>query len=181
MIKSKDDLRLYLNKDFEANRVKDILIMKFTYSEIYPIYKLIKSLRYYEYYLNKKSNKLDLLFKLWFGWSLRKNIHKTGIFVFPNTIDYGVSLMHPGFRRIDRFVKIGKNCTLLPMVLFGKKKPGIENCEIEIGDNCYIGTGVTILGPVTLGDNVTIGAGAVVTRNFPSNCTIAGVPAKIIS
>lgn len=51
---------------------------------------------------------------------------------------------------------------------------------IFIGDNCYIGTGATILGPVTIGDNVTIGAGAVVTKDIPSNVVVAGNPAKII-
>jgi len=66
------------------------------------------------------------------------------------------------------------------MVLMGKKQPGIKDCKIRIGNNCYISAGVTILGPVRIGDNVTIGAGAVVTKDIPSNCIVAGVPAKIV-
>lgn len=51
---------------------------------------------------------------------------------------------------------------------------------VVIGDGCWIGAGVTILAGVTLGDNVTVAAGAVVTKSFPDNCLIGGVPAKII-
>ena len=52
---------------------------------------------------------------------------------------------------------------------------------IVIGKNCWIGANAVILPGVKLGDNVMVGAGAVVTKNFPSNCTIAGVPAQRIT
>ena len=49
-----------------------------------------------------------------------------------------------------------------------------------IGNNCFIGIRAIILPGITLGDEVIVGAGSVVTKNFPSNCIIAGNPAKII-
>ncbi len=52
--------------------------------------------------------------------------------------------------------------------------------NIKIGNNCWIGNSATILAGVELGDNVTVGANSVVTKSFPSNCVIAGVPARII-
>lgn len=50
----------------------------------------------------------------------------------------------------------------------------------HVGENCWIGTGAVILGGVTLGDNVTVAAGAVVTKSFPGKCLIGGVPARVI-
>ena len=49
-----------------------------------------------------------------------------------------------------------------------------------IGDNVYIGPGAKIFGDITIGNNVSIGANAVVNRSFPDNVIIAGVPAKVI-
>jgi carbonic anhydrase/acetyltransferase-like protein (isoleucine patch superfamily) len=54
-----------------------------------------------------------------------------------------------------------------------------DKCEpIRIGKRCWIGANAVILPSVVLGDDVVVGAGAVVTKNFPSNSTIAGVPAR---
>lgn len=50
-----------------------------------------------------------------------------------------------------------------------------------IGDNCYIGTGAKIFGNITIGDNVKIGANAVVNKSFGSNVTIAGIPARVVN
>lgn len=51
---------------------------------------------------------------------------------------------------------------------------------IVVGDNVFIGNNVIILPGVTIGDNVVIGAGSVVTKDIPSNCVCAGVPARVI-
>ena len=52
--------------------------------------------------------------------------------------------------------------------------------DIHIGSGCFIGSGAIILGRVTIGDNVIIGAGAVVSRDIPGQCVAAGIPAKVI-
>jgi acetyltransferase-like isoleucine patch superfamily enzyme len=52
--------------------------------------------------------------------------------------------------------------------------------DITMGNNCWLGSNVSILAGVVLGDNVTVGANSVVTKSFPSNVVIAGCPAKII-
>ncbi len=51
---------------------------------------------------------------------------------------------------------------------------------IKIGNHVWIGTRVTILKGVTIGDNAIIAAGSVVTKNVPNNTIVAGVPAKVI-
>ncbi len=51
---------------------------------------------------------------------------------------------------------------------------------VVIGNDCWFGANVTICPGVTVGDNVVIGAGSVVTRDIPSNSFAAGVPCKVI-
>lgn len=57
---------------------------------------------------------------------------------------------------------------------------GVTRKGIVIGNNCWIGSKVTILDGVTVGDNCVIAAGAVVNKSMPANCVIGGVPAKIL-
>jgi len=52
--------------------------------------------------------------------------------------------------------------------------------EVKIGNNVWIGDKATILGGVTIGDNVIIGAGSVVTHDIPSNSMVAGIPARVV-
>ncbi len=73
-------------------------------------------------------------------------------------------------------VVIGKNLTILPGVVIGAAKTGIPT----IGDNVSIGTGAVIIGKVLIGDNVIVGANAVVTKDVPEHCTVVGIPAKTI-
>ena len=109
----------------------------------------------------------------------RRMCLKYGMYIGLNAVGKGFFIVHPGFVRIDSWVHIGENCTVLPMVLFGRAHP-IDGTEIFVGDNCYIGTGATILGPIRIGNNVTIAAGAVVTKDVPDNVVVAGVPSKIV-
>jgi len=61
------------------------------------------------------------------------------------------------------------------------QKPEIDLiAPINVGNNVFLGINVIILPGVTIGDNVVIGAGAVVTRDIPSHCVAAGVPARPI-
>lgn len=83
-----------------------------------------------------------------------------------------------------RFVYIGDNAHG-GMSLHESKIPPVERClmskgEIIIGNNVWIGDKATILAGVNIGDNVIVAANAVVTKNIPCNCIVAGVPAVII-
>ena len=68
----------------------------------------------------------------------------------------------------------------MPGVVFGNKYEGEDNSIVEVGDNCYFGLGVKIFGQVKIGNNVTIGANAVVTKDIPDNTIVGGIPATII-
>ncbi len=54
------------------------------------------------------------------------------------------------------------------------------NAPVHIGKNCWIGTGAIIVPGITIGDNVVIGAGSVVTKDIPSNVVAVGVPCEIL-
>jgi serine O-acetyltransferase len=83
-----------------------------------------------------------------------------------------------GFGTIIGPRKIGENCWINSGITIGYKND-VDPSPI-IGNNVYIGAGAQVLGPITIGDNVVIGANAVVLRDVPSNCMVAGVPARII-
>lgn len=178
MIRTYQDYRSYLKKDMERNNIRFPFLQRITFSENWHLYLYIKVLRKYEYYYNNRNN-FNFVFYIYYWLKYRHLSQKTNICIFPNTIGSGLQIMHPGFRRVDTMVSIGEHCTLLPMVLFGKKRPGEEGI-ITVGDNCYISTGVTILGPVSIGNNVTIAAGAVVINDIPDDCVVGGVPAKVL-
>lgn len=76
---------------------------------------------------------------------------------------------------------IGKNVNISQGVTIGAVNRGDNKGIATIGDGVYIGPGAKIIGAVTIGNNVAIGANAVVTHNVPDNAVVAGVPAKILS
>lgn len=74
--------------------------------------------------------------------------------------------------------KIGKNCTIGQCCTIGGRTG--HGGPPSIGDNVYIGPGARLLGGFTVGNNVVIGANAVVISDIPDNCMVAGVPARIV-
>lgn len=160
-----------LLKEWLKGNIYDVMLMRH-----------IIALRKFEYAYNNYKGKSYIIQMIYLikKHQYHRLCKKNNIFIDPNVFGPGIHLVHPGYVWIDQTSKIGKNCTVLPRVLLGKKRPGIEPPCIFIGDNCYIGTGVTILGPVHIGNNVVIGAGAVVTKDIPDNCIVAGNPATII-
>lgn len=81
-------------------------------------------------------------------------------------------------------VFIGPNCGFYtaghPLDAETRNK-GLEYAKsIKVGNNVWFGGNVVVLPGVTIGDNVVIGAGSVVTKNIPANVVVAGNPCKII-
>lgn len=105
---------------------------------------------------------------------------------FNNSIGYGCNVMTGTV--ITNDVKIGKgvlinlNCTIGHDSVIGdfvEMSPGVHvSGRCSIGDFCNLGTNCTILPGVSLGDNVIVGAGAVVTKDVESNTLVTGVPAQ---
>lgn len=79
---------------------------------------------------------------------------------------------------------IGENCTVQQGVTIGGIRPNIWKGNPkppQIADGVYIGAGAKILGDVSIGNNVVIGTNSVVMTDVPDNCTVMGVPARIVS
>lgn len=108
-------------------------------------------------------------------WRLHVLMLKTGIVIQPNCFGPGLSIAHAGTIIVHPDVRVGSNCRILACVNIGT---GSDSMVPKIGDNCYIGPGVKMFGGIVIGDNVKIGANAVVNKSFPEgNCTLVGIPA----
>lgn len=125
------------------------------------------SLRRAEYLKNTNSIFYPI-YGLWFKWYCAF----LGITIVLNCCGPGLLIMHWGSVALDG--KIGKNCRIHPGVTIGNH----AGFAPTVGDNCYFGPGAKTYGNVVLGDNVIVGANAVVTKSFGSNCTLVGIPAK---
>ena len=88
----------------------------------------------------------------------------------------GLVLVHAFGITINGYCCIGKNCVILPNVTLGYSKGSVPT----IGDDVFIGAGAVIIGKVIIGNNVKIGAGAIVVDDIPDNCTVVGPKALVV-
>jgi len=95
-------------------------------------------------------------------------------------LDDGVNFGHPVGIVIHQNAIIGKNTLIYQNVTIGRKDLNSQTCP-TIGENCIIGAGACLLGDISIGNNVTIGANAVVVTDVPDNSVAIGVPAQIRS
>ena len=99
------------------------------------------------------------------------------LYIETKEIGGGLFIQH-GFATMIAAESIGENCWINQQVTIGFNKG--ERAPI-IGNNVMITCGAKVLGDITIGDNVIIGANAVVISDVESNCTVGGVPAKVLS
>lgn len=106
----------------------------------------------------------------------------TGVEIHPGaTIGAGFFIDHGAGVVIGETTVIGERCVIFHNVTLGGTGKHRGKRHPTIGSNVFIGTGATLLGPITVGDNVKIGAQSfVVMRDIPGNTTVTGTPAKIV-
>ena len=152
----------------------------------HKIYNYVKTLRYAEYHYNNSFlSESKSMYGVWhtfmmmfYYWKLRKISYNTGFQIPPNTCGPGLQIWHYGYIIINSQTRIGRNLTIYPGVEIGHKIPG-GGCPV-IGDDCFIGAGSKIFGDISIGNNVTIAANSVVTKDIPDNVVVGGIPATII-
>ncbi len=130
---------------------------------------------------------------------LAHTLHRAGVPVVPRLVSHlsravtGIEI-HPAARIGEGFfidhgmgvvigetTVIGENCTLMQGVTLGGTSTRRVKRHPTLGDNVTIGAGAKVLGAVEIGDNARIGAGSVVVMNVPANATVVGVPGHVIA
>lgn len=118
-------------------------------------------------------------------WIHNRNIVRYGCEIYPQaTIGEGLYIPHCVGIVVGSTTIIGKNCTLYPNVVFGAKySPGQKNPQGRrhalVGDNCTFGANASIIGAITIGNNVSVGAGAVLTKDVPDDTVVVSTNVHI--
>ena len=105
----------------------------------------------------------------------------TGIEVHPGAkIGKGVFIDHGMGVVIGETAIVGDYTLIYQGVTLGGTGKDTEKRHPTLGDNVVVGAGAKVLGNIQIGNNVRIGAGSVVLQNVPSDCTVVGVPGRIV-
>ncbi|MFQ9984914.1 MAG: serine O-acetyltransferase EpsC [Lachnospiraceae bacterium] len=164
----------YIKEEIEVIKERDPAIKSSAEVLLYPSFKAI--LRY------RIAHKLYCRKHYFLArWISQRTVRKTGIEIHPGaTIGKGLFIDHGSGVVIGETTVIGDNVTLYQGVTLGGtgKECGKRHPTLE--DNVMVSAGAKILGSFTIGENSKIGAGSVVLEEVPPNCTVVGVPGRIV-
>jgi serine O-acetyltransferase len=110
------------------------------------------------------------------GYVQRRIYRRYGLEILVGAeIEGGLYIAHP-IGTVIAPQRIGRNCSIIAAVTIGMR----NGWDFPvIGDEVFIGAGARVLGGITIGDGVQIGANAVVMRDLPAGATAVGIPARI--
>jgi serine O-acetyltransferase len=171
----KEDLNRYLiNKNF-SGKVKAILLTQGIWATI--IYRAGSWCHHH------KKEKIWPMFILPFLTILQKMVEMATGIVLPFTakIGKGLYIGHFGGIILSEKAILGEYCNISQEITIGQAGRDGKQFTPVIGNRVYIAPGAKLFGNITIGDNVAIGANAVVTKDLPDNAVAVGVPAKIIN
>lgn len=163
----------YIKEEIRVVRERDPAIKSNMEVLLYPSFRVI--LRY------RVAHKLYLKNIILGEMDFTKSGAKTGIEIHPGAkIGRGLFIDHGSGVIIGETTVIGDNVTLYQGVTLGGtgKEQGKRHPTLE--DNVMVSAGAKILGSFTIGENSKIGAGSVVLEEVPPNCTVVGVPGRIV-
>ena len=164
----------YIKEEIQVIRERDPAIKSNMEVFLYPSFKAI--LRY------RVAHKLYLKKHYFLArWVSQRAVRKTGIEIHPGaTIGRGLFIDHGSGVIIGETAEIGDNVTLYQGVTLGGtgKEQGKRHPTLK--DNVMVSAGAKVLGSFTIWENSKIGAGSVVLKEVPPNCTVVGVPGRIV-
>ena len=107
--------------------------------------------------------------------------HKTGIEIHPGAvIGRGFFIDHGDGVVIGETTVIGDNVTIYQGVTLGGTGKDTGKRHPTIGSGVTVGAGAKVLGPITIGDRSKVGAGSIVLKDVPADCTVVGNPGRIV-
>jgi serine O-acetyltransferase len=164
----------YMKEEFEIIKERDPAIKSPMEVLLYPTFRVMLSYRRaHKHYL--KGHYLRA------RWISQRAVRKTGIEIHPGaTIGKGFFIDHGSGVIIGETAIVGDNVTLYQGVTLGGTGKETGKRHPTIGDNVMISAGAKIIGSFTVGENSKIGAGSVVLEEVPPNCTVVGVPGRIV-
>jgi len=150
---------------------------RYYFIDVIPGLKFTIIFRYCQYYRRKNR----VLFYFFFLW-MRRLKYKYGIDISYRTkIGKGLYIGHFGGIVIHGDAEIGDYCNLSQGMTIGVLVRGKKEGIPKIGNRVFIGPGATILGGITIGDDVLIGTNAIVNFDVPDHAVVAAPIATIIS
>lgn len=172
MIQSKKELKKYLHVEEKIYHKKWYFLLPFFLTEQQVLYQHARFLRKAEYATNTGKFR-----RRWYLFRLLRIQTRYGISIPLNVLGEGFKMEHLGTVIINADCKVGKNCKIHPGVCIG----GNKGKAPRIGDNVYLGPGAKLFGDIEIGDNIQVGANAVVTKSCNrSGAILVGVPAEDI-
>jgi serine O-acetyltransferase len=175
VIQTKDDLRFYRDADLAARGLTRWRTMSALWEPEAAFQRQLRRLEYLQ------SCRRDPLGRLWFHLAQIRFLRlsrRLGFSIPAGVFGPGLSIAHYGSIVVSGRARVGRNCRIHSDVNIGETPDGRAPV---IGNNVYIGPGAKIFGPISIGDDVAIGANAVVHRDVPRGVTVGGVPARVIS
>ena len=164
----------YIKEEIEVIRERDPTIKSNMEVFLYPTFHAILKYRVaHKLYQNGHY--------FWARWISQRTARKTGIEIHPGaTIGKGLFIDHGTGVVIGETAVLGDNVTLYQGVTLGGtgKEKGKRHPTLE--DNVMVSAGAKILGSFTVGENSKVGAGSVVLGPVPANCTVVGIPGRIV-
>lgn len=181
MIRSKMEYREYYAADCKATGLSNYKnrFIGYLKDRRFRFYKLLRKT---EYYTNCRKDFLGKVYAKYLRFKYGRMCDKYTWTIPINVFGKGLQLVHAGAIVVTGSAQIGEYARVHVGVNIGRAYAHGKDGAPVIGNCCYFGPGAKVFGPIIIGDNVAIGANAVVNSSFEDgNCTIGGVPAKIIS
>ncbi len=164
----------YIKEEIRVIRERDPAIKSNMEVFLYPSFKVILNYRLAHRLFLKKHYFMA-------RWISQRAARKTGIEIHPGaTIGKGLFIDHGSGVIIGETAELGDNVTLYQGVTLGGtgKEQGKRHPTLK--DNVMVSAGAKVLGSFTIGENSKIGAGSVVLNEVPPNCTVVGVPGRVV-